>query len=275
MGMEIWLAVAGLMIVSLSGVLFVQKTIRGTVENKLPFLVSFSAGVFLVTAGALMLEVFEQVSSVWVGVLLVVGGYLLATLGGFILPEVHHHHDESCGDCKSGAKKLMLGDALHNIGDGIVLITAFTASPILGVATAVSLAVHETLQEIAEFFVLRQAGYTVRRALLINFAISSTIIIGVLIGYFALNVPNLEVVLLAVSAGFFLQVVVHDLLPKRAKYEEEKEFGLHVLLVLVGVLIMALVSTALGDSHSHDDEIHLDEHNESVLKTIEDYDHDR
>ncbi|MEZ4104154.1 MAG: ZIP family metal transporter [Candidatus Paceibacterota bacterium] len=266
MGIEIWLAVAGLMLVSLSGVLFVQKTIRGVVENRLPFLVSFSAGVFLVTAGALTLEVFEQVSSVWMGVLLVVGGYLLATLGGFIMPEVHHHHDESCGESKSSAKKLMIGDALHNIGDGVVLVTAFTVSPILGVATAVSLAVHETLQEIAEFFVLRQAGYSTKQALLLNFSISSTVIIGVLIGYFALDIPNLEVVLLAVSAGFFLQVVVHDLLPKRAKYEEEKEFGLHVLLVLVGVLIMALVSTALGESHSHGGDVHDDERDEYLLE---------
>lgn len=261
MEMEVWLAVGAVMLISLTGAIFVGRFTKGFFEQRLPFLVSFSAGVFLVTAGALMFEVFELSPTVMVGVWMIIIGYLLAWLLQFLLPETHHHHDDECAVQKGGAKKLIIGDAIHNIADGVVLITAFSVSSVLGFAIAVSIVIHEALQEISEFFVLRQAGYTTRQALLINFAVSSTIIIGLLLGYFALASENLELVLLAVSAGFFIQVVIHDLLPKHSHHKTKTEFLKHVLLVVIGVMIMGLVSYSLGEEHGHGAE---DEHYEEV-----------
>ncbi len=261
MEMEVWLAVGAVMLISLTGAIFVGRFTKGFFEQRLPFLVSFSAGVFLVTAGALMFEVFELSPTVMVGVWMIIIGYLLAWLLQFLLPETHHHHDDECAMQKGGAKKLIIGDAIHNIADGVVLITAFSVSSVLGFAIAVSIVIHEALQEISEFFVLRQAGYTTRQALLINFAVSSTIIIGLLLGYFALASENLELVLLAVSAGFFIQVVIHDLLPKHSHHKTKTEFLKHVLLVVIGVMIMGLVSYSLGEEHGHGAE---DEHYEEV-----------
>ena len=261
MEIEVWLAVGVIMLVSLTGAIFVGRFTKGFFEQRLPFLVSFSAGVFLVTAGALVLEVFELSPTVIVGAWMIIIGYLLAWLLQFLLPETHHHHDDECAVQKGGAKKLIIGDAIHNIADGVVLITAFSVSSVLGFAIAVSIVIHEALQEISEFFVLRQAGYTTRQALLINFIVSSTIIIGVALGYFALASENLELVLLAVSAGFFIQVVIHDLLPKHSRHETKTEFLKHVLLVVVGVVIMGLVSYTLGEEHGYGAE---DNHYEEV-----------
>ena len=129
MGIEIWLAVLVIMLVSLTGVLFINRFTKDFFEQRLPFLVSFSAGVFLVTAGALILEVFELSPSVVAGVMIVVG-YLLAWLLQRLLPETHHHHDSDCVVHKGGAKKLIIGDGIHNIADGIVLITAFSVPPV-------------------------------------------------------------------------------------------------------------------------------------------------
>ena len=233
MSLEIWIAVLAVMLVSLIGVIFVNHFTKDLFEQRLPFLVSFSSGVFLVTAGALALEVFELTPNLWTGVMMIIVGYVLAWLLQYLLPETHHHHDDKCAVKKGGAKKLIIGDAIHNTADGIVLVTAFSVSSVLGFAIAVSVVIHEALQEISEFFVLRRAGYTTKKALLINFGVSSTIIIGVVLGYLALATENLELVLLAVSAGFFIQVVIHDLLPKHTDHETKADFGKHILLVIV------------------------------------------
>lgn len=260
MGIEIWFAVLAVMLVSLSGLIFVNRFTKDSFENKLPFLVSFSAGVFLVTAGALVLEVFELASSIWLGVFMIIIGYLLAWLLQYLLPETHHHHDDKCVIKKSGVRKLLIGDGIHNAADGIVLVTAFSTSSVLGFAIAISIIIHETLQEISEFFVLKQAGYTTKKAILINFTVSSTILIGVLIGYFALSSDFLEVIFLAISAGFFIQLVIHDLLPKHHHHEDKSEFVKHILLVFIGVAIMGLIAATLTEDHGHESE-----NNESEL----------
>lgn len=253
---ETLLGAGFVMLASLAGVVFTIGTARAFLEKHLAFLVSFSAGVFLVTAGALALEAFEIFDSLVVGAVVVGIGYVLAWGLHALLPETHHHHDPSCTHRHGGARKLIIGDAIHNVADGVILVTAFAVSPALGLAVTASVLIHEVLQEISEFFVLRQAGYSIKQALLINFAVSSTILIGAGLGYLALASHELEGVLLAVSAGFFFHVVLHDLLPKRHRPETAMYFGYHVVLVMAGVLLMGSVASALGDSHTHGDADH-------------------
>ena len=260
--LEISFAAAVVMLASLSGVVFTQGFAKRFLETRLPTLVSFSAGVFLVTSGALILEVFYVITSVPQAIMFVVIGYAGAWALHFLLPETHHHHGTDCAKKHGGARKLLVGDGIHNIADGIILVPAFLASPALGLAVTVSIVIHETLQEISEFFVLRQAGYSVRRALLTNFLISSTIFIGIGLSYFALTTKTLEGVLLAVSAGFLLHVVVHDLLPKPHEYKTVQGLVSQLGVVCLSVILMALVTLFLGEAHVHGDH---DGH---------DYDHD-
>ncbi len=264
--LEISLAAVVIMAVSLSGVIFTHGFAKRFLETRLSTLVSFSAGVFLVTSGALILEVFHIVESVPQAIALVVVGYAAAWALHFLLPETHHHHGVDCAKKHSGARKLIVGDAIHNLADGIILVPAFLVSPALGLAVTVSIIIHETLQEISEFFVLRQAGYTVRRALLVNALVSSTIFIGVGLSYFALATAALEGVLLAVAAGFFLHVVVHDLLPKRHEHETVSGLVAQLGFVFLGVTLMGMLTLALSDTHEHgavdhDHELgHVDKH---------------
>ncbi len=250
------------MLVSLLGVVFTFSFARGWFEKNLSFLVSFAAGVFFVTAGGLALEALKLADTWWLGAGFIIAGYVLASLVHYIFPEAHHHHDDS--DCNHshgrGAKRLIIGDAIHNVADGVVIVVAFMASPVLGVGVLASILIHEALQEVSEFFVLRRAGYSVLQALLINVAVSSTILIGVGLGYFALASHDVEVLLLALTAGFFFHVVVHDLLPKRRDYSSRQVFWRHAVVVLVGVGIMASVQAVLGESHEHG---HDHEHEET------------
>lgn len=266
---EILLAAGAITVASLVGVLFTAKVAREFLSSRLSFLVSFSAGVFLVTSGALALEVFEIYEGMlWQGIGLILVGYGLAWFVEKMMPESHHHHDphDEGGHShnKAGARKLLIGDAIHNIGDGIILVPAFLVSPALGLAVTASIFIHETLQEISEFFVLKQAGYSTRRALALNFLTASTIFIGVGLSYAAIATEELEGLLLAVAAGFFIHVVIHDLLPRPHQHETSKRFLQHVLLVAIGLVLMAGIASALGESHAHSDE-HADEHTDGTL----------
>lgn len=259
---EILLAALVIMMASLVGVLFTARVAREFLSSRLSFLVSFSAGVFLVTSGALALEIFEIFEGyLWQGIGLILIGYGLAWFVEKMMPESHHHHDPHDHDGhthnKAGARKLLIGDALHNVGDGIILVPAFLVSPALGLAVTASVFIHEILQGISEFFVLKQAGYSTKRALILNFITNSTILVGVVLSYWAVASHELEGVLLAISAGFFIHVVVHDLLPRPHQHETNKRFLQHVLLVAVGLVLMATVASALGESHAHGDE-HID-----------------
>lgn len=273
---EPFIAAGAVMLASLTGAIFVHQTARKFLEERLAYLVSFSAGVFLVTAGALALETLELFGSTLVAIGWIGAGYVIAWGVHYLLPETHHHHDTDCHRGHAGARKLIVGDGIHNIADGIILVTAFAVSPALGLAVTVSVLVHEALQEVSEFFVLRQAGYRVRTALLVNFAVSSTLLIGVGVGLFALQTLLLEGILLALSAGFFLHVVVHDLLPKRSAHAgHNSRLAEHVLLVALGVMAMASIQVLAGGAHIHGDghdhaehESH-DEHEEHADENID------
>lgn len=252
--MLIELLLAGLliMVASLSGVLFTTGFARQFLETRLSYLVSFSAGVFLVTSGALALEVFQLFAGVlWQGILLILLGYGLAWIVELSLPESHHHHDPHAHDGhvhdKRGAKKLLIGDSIHNIGDGIILVPAFLVSPTLGMAVTASVFIHETLQGISEFFVLKQAGYSTKRTLFLNFSTNGTILLGILLSYFAVTNQTVEGLLLSLSCGFFIHLVIHDLLPRRRVNETPGQFLLHMGLVAVGLLTMALVNSFVSE----------------------------
>lgn len=261
MQFEIIGAALFVMIVSLSGVIFTHRFAGNFLEVHLKSLVSFSAGVFLVTAGALALEVFHVVPLWWQAAGLIIAGYCGAFVLHWLLPEIHHHHDPNCKHSHRSARKLIVGDAIHNVADGIILVPAFLASPALGIAVTVSILIHEILQEISEFFVLRQAGYSTRQALTINFLVSSTILIGVGLSFLAIATTELEGLLLAFSAGFFLHVVAHDLLPKRSQFVTTQALATQLGVVAFGVVLMGSVNAWLGDVHVHGDiDEHYDEH---------------
>jgi zinc and cadmium transporter len=280
--MELEIIGAGLlvMLASLSGVLFTHKVAAKFLEERLSYLVSFSAGVFLVTSGALAFEVFELADTALMAVFLIGLGYVLAWFLEYLFPDAHQHHEPECdhdhhhGNKKS-ARKLIAGDVVHNIGDGIILVSAFLVSPALGIAVTVSILIHEALQEVSEFFVLRQAGYSTKRALIINFLVSSTIFIGIGLSYLAVVNHDLEVLLLALAAGFFLHVVLHDLIPKPHHHADSAGFVKHVLVLLIGLTVMSLVAFAIkdehvhgeGDHHDHDEAVHYEKehHDEEIV----------
>lgn len=242
-------ACALIMAASLVGVFSVWRRAGDLVEENLDLLTSFSAGVFLIVAYHLAEEAVEHAETFGVGLAWLIGGALVTWLLFKFLPALHTH---ARGHAHEGhvidPRRLLLSDGLHNVGDGIVLAASFMASSALGVVTAFSIFVHEVVQEISEFFVLREAGYSVRRALTFNVAVSSTILLGALGAYFLLDLfEMIEAPLLGFSAGAFLVVVLGDLIPHSLRATQDRSHAvLHLVWFLTGAILMYLVSQLGG-----------------------------
>ncbi len=203
------------MLVSLSGKLLAVRDVGPLIERNLHFFVSFAAGVLLVVAHGLVAEIIEHSGSLSAGVPWIALGAVVVLIAFKYIPQFHHHHDK--GDHSHSAidaNRVVVSDAIHNIGDGVVIVVSFLTSMTLGIASTLSIMVHELLQEISQYFVLREAGLSTRTALVYNLIASSTILIGAIGGYFLLErFESIEIPLLGLSVGSYIVVVFHDLIP--------------------------------------------------------------
>lgn len=237
-----------IMFASLIGAISVWKNLGSFIEKNLHYLVSFSAGVFIIITYELSSEAIEFGASVWI-VVGIIASFIIFKL----LPDFHHHEESITGHnhSKIDARRVIVSDAIHNIGDGILLTAAFSVSITLGIVTTLSIFIHELIQEISEFFVLKQAGFETKKALIINFITSSTILIGAVGGYFLLEkFEMIEAPLLGITAGSFFLIVAHDLIPHSISSITEKSHVLkHLSWFILGAILIALANMAIPHLH--------------------------
>lgn len=229
------------MLASLVGILAVWNRAGRYIETHIDLLVSFSAGVFLVFASQVGKEALEHSSSTFSGFAWILGGAAAIWLIFKLTPDSHSHAHGGHGHSHLDARRLLATDAVHNAADGIFLAASYAVSVPLGIAATMGVLAHEVLQEISEFFVLRDAGYSTARALFINFLVSSSVLIGAIGGYFLLDTfEMLEGPLLAIVAGGVIVVVLHDLLPHSIRESVTTRHYLeHLALFLIGAAAMA------------------------------------
>lgn len=253
-----------IMIASLSGVIFLWKGFGTHIEKNLRYLVSISAGVFLVVAVQMIIETTHYSKTAGAGFVWVLIGALGIYLLFKFLPAFHHHHDsthEADSHSTIDVRRIMIGDAIHNIADGILIVSSFAVGATFGIIATASILLHEIVQEVSEFFVLKQAGYSTKKALSLNFLVSSSILVGAFGAFFLLQrFSELEAPLLGISAGIFLLVVLLDLIPHSVRSSKKRiQHIAHGACFLIGIGIMAVV--ILLTPHSHSDHAPHDNHN--------------
>jgi zinc and cadmium transporter len=236
-------------LISLIGI--VTFSFRESVLRRLVFiLVSLSVGALFGDAFIHMLpEVFESsVSKVTLSILALSGVLAFFVLEKF-LHWRHAHgvseetrettHSHATGTVHPVGQLVLVGDAVHNFVDGIVIAAAFGVDVTVGVATTIAVILHEIPQEIADFGVLIHAGFTKWRALFYNFLSALAALLGViLMPLFGGLVDNIVPMALAFAAGGFIYVAGSDLVPELHKTKGFRDSLIQVLAVCAGVLIM-------------------------------------
>ena len=82
---------------------------------------------------------------------------------------------------------ILVGDGLHNFVDGVLIAAAFMANYEVGIFTAIAIIAHEIPQEIGDFMVLLNAGFSKSRALLYNLLCGLSAVLGGVLAYFFLE----------------------------------------------------------------------------------------
>jgi zinc and cadmium transporter len=245
-------------LVSLAGVVTLSLG-RARLERALFLLVSFAVGAML--GGALLHllpEAYERLGSgPRTGALALAG-----MLGFFVLEKFLHwrhqhgvpgageeaisHDDHAHGRGSPFATLNLAGTIAHNLIDGAIVAAAYLASIPTGLVTTLAVVLHEIPQEIGNFGVLVYAGYTPRRALLLNFLAGLVGLIGaglaLIIGQ---RLTGFADALLPLTAGAFLYIAGSDLIPelnRRHSYPASKSVGQLAMMALgVGVMVIPLL----------------------------------
>lgn len=234
-------------LLSLIGVFFFGKS--GHLKGTHRFIVPIAIGVFL---GVIFFELIPETleGSHFYGSIAIAVGFLSFYLLSHLLRTFHHHHDDEHDDCKDtqGANMLLIGDAIHNIADGVVIASAFLINPAVGIAATIGIALHEIPQEIAEFGVLMHSGYSKRKALAYNFLSALSIFIGVLLTALFASFGNFVWILTGLAAGNLLYIAASDMIPELNHHTQKDHFMQTFVSTLIGLI--AIVSL-LTWSHEH------------------------
>lgn len=133
----------------------------------------------------------------------------------------------------------LIGDFLHNFIDGLIIGASYLISIPAGIATTIAVFLHEVPQEIGDFGVLIYAGFSKTKAILMNFLVALSAVLGVIVVIISSNfVLGIEKMLSAIAIGGFLYIAGSDLIPELHKDSSVKVSIIQIVSFIVGVLIM-------------------------------------
>lgn len=148
---------------------------------------------------------------------------------GHVRPAIEHDHGRS-------GLMILVGDTIHNFVDGILIAAAFLADIQLGIVTALAMIAHEIPQEVGDFLILLNSGFSRGRAIAFNLLSSVATLAGGLLAYAALlRVQALVPPLLGVAAASMLYVAVADLIPGLHRRPELHATVQQLALIALGV----------------------------------------
>jgi len=148
---------------------------------------------------------------------------------------------------------VLLGDAMHNFVDGLVIGVAFSdCSSTFGWNITIAILCHEAAHEWADIVILLNQGFSVLEVCLFNFLSGSAAVLGTIIILATDVSAQVESLLLIASAGFFIGIALIDLLPEiMTKLRTQgKSYGLAVFCAMIGIVGM----TCLLAMHEHCEE---------------------
>ena len=236
----------GLLSIVAAGVVALNARIK-----HVPMLVSYAVGALL---GAVFLHILPEAFGLADSLESMAATILLGILLFFVLEKLvlwRHCHVEQCEahdpphaahDHGRSGLMIMIGDTFHNFVDGILIAAAFHANVELGIVTALAIIAHEVPQEVGDFLILLNSGYSRAQAFAFNGLSSAAMVLGGTLAYFMLQTLQEWIApLLGLAAASMLYVSVADLIPGLHKRPELQATFQQVVLIALGVATIWLV----------------------------------
>ena len=218
-------------------------------------MVSLSVGILLATA--LLHSLPEAFSMDGAKPQYLFATLLAGLLGFFLLEKIallrhdhhhegdghHHHHGHDAENAGRSGWMILVGDGIHNFVDGILIAAAFMADYQVGIFTAIAIIAHEIPQEIGDFIVLLNAGFSRTRALLYNLICGLSAVVGGVLAYFFLERAHAAMpYLLVIASSSFIYIAVSDLIPQMHRRPHWVESLRQTVLIACGVGFVILLS---------------------------------
>jgi zinc and cadmium transporter len=237
-------------LVSLAGLLTLSMS-EERVRRLAAFFVSFAAGALL---GDTFIHLVPEMFSGADGrdplfaSLFVLGGMLLFFVVEKLLRHEHgllhrHHHGESVHRPELAGVNV-LGDAIHNYIDGLLIGASWLVSPALGITTTLAVLLHEIPQELGDFGILIHSGLTIRQAVLLNVASAAVAILGTTTAIVAGSMAHQRVteILVPITAGGFVYIAAANLLPELQHDRSPRALVTQTALISLGIGVMVLLT---------------------------------
>lgn len=242
-------------LISFSGLLVFTLN-KTALQRFLIILISFSAGSLLGDAFIHLLpEAVEEAGGFnpALSFNLLSGIVIFFMLEKFIL--WHHHHfietpqdhekengspsPEVLPEHRSLRVVNIVGDAIHNMLDGMIIAVSFTISPVVGISTTLAVILHEIPQEISDLGVLIHAGLPIKKAVWYNFFSGTVAIFGAIL-VILLQKQSQAVItgLVPFTAGAFIYIAASDLIPELKKTPHSLASIAQLLSLLSGIALM-------------------------------------
>jgi zinc and cadmium transporter len=148
---------------------------EATLQRLSTFLVAFASGALIGGAFFHLLPEALALAGDQAFLLVVLGVVLFFGVEKFLA--WRHCHAGKC-DVHTFTYLSLVGDALHNFLDGMLIAGSFLVSVELGVITTVVVILHEIPQELGDFGVLIYGGFSRAKPLLFNLLSAATAIAG-------------------------------------------------------------------------------------------------
>jgi len=236
------LIVSAVSLVGLFTFLFKSKSL----DKILLYLVSFSVGglfgdVFI----HLLPDVFKNSSTATYSAIYILAGIVFSFVMEKFIHWRHCHMPESKQHHHHFAYMNLIGDAMHNFIDGLVIAGSYFISIPAGIATSIAVLFHEIPHEFGNFGVLVYGGFSKLRALLFNFLTALTAIVGALLGILLGAAGTTTTFLVPFAAGNLIYIAGTDLIPELHKNSCEdfkvSESAIQLFFMILGIALMMMI----------------------------------
>jgi len=260
---------------SLIGVLMISLKEK-TLDKLLFILVAFATGTILATAlFDLIPESIHQLEELNAGgagiiesllfAIIIFGFVIFFVIERFIYWFHGHAHEKDdqlvCYDTltegfdnivdrgkkiKNFALLNLIGDGLHNILDGIIIMVAFLNGFGNGFIVTLAVSFHELPQEIGDFGILLYGGFSKKKAILFNFGSGLVAILGGILAFLlSTQIDFFNFFFLSFSGGGFLYIASTELMPEMLREKNLKRSIIQALVFLSGVILIMILVIAL------------------------------
>lgn len=217
-----------------------------TLHSILLVLVAFSAGSILGTAYLNLLPEATELLEGQIAFIYITLGFILFFFLERFIYWYHGHGHEADISAKTGRRTTkgfaylnLIGDGAHNFIDGIVIAASFLIGFPVGLNTTIAVIFHELPQEMGDYGILVYAGFKRSKALLLNFLVALTVVLGgISAALFIEMVETLKGLFIALSAGGFIYLAASELIPELHKEKSFKKSVVQFVLFVLGIILM-------------------------------------